>query len=119
MEDKAFEVLTKMYSEFNHKFDEVKSEFQGVKADIQEVRSEFQGVKADIQEVKADIKKVSNQVIKLENEHGKKLDALFDGYQQVLEGQIEIRKQLNNLTSKVESQDVQITVLKGGKQATG
>ncbi|NLY19002.1 MAG: hypothetical protein GX045_08665, partial [Clostridiaceae bacterium] len=55
MEDKTFELLTKMYNDFNQKFEEVKS----------------------------DIKKISNQVIKLENDLEPTVDALFDGYKQL------------------------------------
>jgi predicted S18 family serine protease len=89
MEDKTFELLTKMYNDFNQKFEEVKS----------------------------DIKKISNQVIKLENDLEPKVDALFDGYKQLAEGQKEIKSQLNTISAKVENQDLQITVLKGSKKA--
>lgn len=65
MEDKSFELLTQMYKEF--------SEFR------KETNNRFD-------EVKSDIQKVSNQVVKLENNYGKKLDALMDGYQQLSEG---------------------------------
>lgn len=97
MENKTFELLTKMYGEF--------SEFR------KETSRKFE-------EVKFDIQNVSNQVVKLEIGHGHKLDALFDGYKQLAEGQEEIKSQVTALASKVESQDVQITVLKGSKKAS-
>ena len=89
MEDKTFELMTRMYSEF--------SEFR------KETNKRFDTVDCHI--------------IRLENEHSKRLDALFDGYKQLTEGQEEIKSQLQELSSKVEKQDMQITFLKGNKKA--
>lgn len=55
-----------------------------------------------------DIKELKKHVIVIENEHGKKLDALFDGYKQVYE-------KVTSIDSKVEKQDVEIRVIKGAK----
>ena len=88
VENKTFELLEKMYVEF--------SEFRN------ETRDELQGLK--------------NDIVRIENVHGKKLDALFDGYKQLTEGQDEIKSQLKELSSKVEKEDMQITVLKGNKK---
>lgn len=52
MEDKTFELLEKMYSEMINGFKEVKSE----------------------------ISEVKDRVITIENDHGRKLVALFDGH---------------------------------------
>lgn len=61
MEDKTFELLTKMYGEF--------TEFR---KDMNSFRKE----------TKEDIRSLKNDVLRIEQEHGKKLDALFDGYNQ-------------------------------------
>lgn len=61
MEDKTFDLLEKMYSEFSSFREETKTEFQDLKKEV-----------TDIKET----------VIKIENEHGKKLSALFDGHKQ-------------------------------------
>ena len=90
MDDKVFELLEKIYAD----------------------------LKSDIGSVRKEIQTVGNQVAKLENEHGKKLDALMDGYKQLAEGQEEIKAQLTDLTSRVEKQEVEITVIKGGKGKT-
>ncbi|MBP7176982.1 MAG: hypothetical protein KBA53_12310 [Thermoclostridium sp.] len=95
MEDKTFELLTKMYSDF--------SEFR------KETSQRFD-------KVESEIKIVGNQVVKLKNDHVQKLDSLFDGYRQLTEGQAFIKSQLAALSAKVESQGVQITVLKGNKK---
>lgn len=46
---------------------------------------------SDIKELKSEVKTIGNQVIKIENEHGVKLDSLLDGYKQVYEWQHEIK----------------------------
>lgn len=61
MENKMFELMEKMYSEF--------SEFR------KETNARF-----DKLENRFD--RLENQVTKIENDHGKKLDALFDDYNQ-------------------------------------
>jgi len=91
MEDKTFELLTRMYSEINEQLNQINK--------------------------KLDTKADKSDIIRMENDHGHKLDALFDGYKQLAEGQEDIKSQITALTAKVESQDVQITVLKGSKKA--
>lgn len=78
-----------------------------------DLKSEIKSVKS---ELKTDIQTVGNQVAKLENDVLPKVDALFDGYKQLAEGQKDIKSQLAALSGKVENQDVEITVLKGGKR---
>lgn len=91
VEDKTFELLERMYSDINKRF--------------------------DVLEAKIDRKADKTDIVRIENEHGHKLDALFDGYKQLTEGQEEIKSQLKELSSKVEKQDMQITFLKGNKKA--
>jgi hypothetical protein len=54
MEDKSFELLTKMYSEFSARFESLENK----------------------------VTEINTTVIKIENEFGAKLDILFDGYKQ-------------------------------------
>lgn len=95
MEDKVFELLEKMYVEF--------SEFR------KETREELKELKKDI--------------IRIENEHGKKFDALFDGYKQLAEGQKEhgrcldrIETKLDNLSLTVISHESKLEILEGGRK---
>lgn len=89
MEDKTFELLTQMYSKMNKRFDEVNK--------------------------KLDEKADKKDIVRLENEHGKKLDALMDGYQQLAEGQEEIKSQIAELSLKVDKQEIETTGLKAVK----
>ncbi len=80
MEDKMFDLMTKMYSEF----------------------SEFR-------------KEITNDVIRLENKIDTSSKTLFDGYQQVYEKLDRLENKVDSISSKVEKQEVEIKVIKGGK----
>lgn len=97
MEDKTFELLEKMYAD-------IKGELNDIKTELSK--------KAD-----------KTDIIRIENEHGQKLDALFDGYKQLHEKQEEhdkrfdrIEAKLDNLSLKVSSQDSKLEVLEGGRK---
>jgi archaellum component FlaC len=83
VEDKTFELLTKMYSEFSGRFDGVENR----------------------------LKKVESLI---ENDVKKDISALYDGYKQTYEEVVDIKKTANEISSKVEKQDVEIRVIKGG-----
>ena len=87
MEDKTFELLTKMYSEFSSRFDGVENDIKGLK----------------------------NDVVRIENKLDTNSKALFDGYSQTYEKLLEVDKKVDGLCDKVEKQEVEIKVIKGGK----
>ena len=94
MKDESFELLTKLYAEFS-----------GFKKNTEEQFTELR------QQVLA----IDNTVIRIENEHGQKLDALFDGYKQLAESQEEMKIDIKDIKARQESQEVEIRVIKGGK----
>ena len=91
MEEKTFELLTKMYSEFSGRFDGVENR----------------------------LKKVESLI---ENDVKKDISALYDGYKQTYEEVVDVKKTINEISSKVDrlsdkvdKQEVEIKVIKGGK----
>jgi hypothetical protein len=44
--------------------------------------SQVSKLTGDMDDIKAEISSIKNTVIKIENDHGRKLNALFDGYKQ-------------------------------------
>lgn len=95
MEDKNFELLTKMYGEFSSRFDKIETDIQGLKTDVQDLKTD---------------------VLRIENEHGRKLDALFDGYMQHDRGLCVIEEKIDTLTEKVDRHDIRIQVIEGGRK---
>lgn len=94
MEDKAFELLTKMYGEF--------SEFR---KDITE----------KVESNTKEIKNIGNQVTRLENELKGDIRTLFDGYKQTYEKLDTLESKIDSMSQKIEKQDVEIRVIKGGR----
>jgi len=97
LEDKIFELLEKMYVD-------IKGELNDIKAELSR--------KAD-----------KTDIARIENDHGQKLDVLFDGYKQLHEKQAEhdkrfdrIDAKLDNLSFKVSSHDSKLEVLEGGRK---
>jgi ferritin-like metal-binding protein YciE len=88
MEDKMMDLMTKMYNEF--------SEFR---KDMNQFRKE-----------------TKNDIIRLENKLDTSSKALFDGYKQTFEKLNSLEVKVDDISSKVEKQDVEITVIKGGKK---
>ena len=66
--EKVFELMTKMYSEMQEGFKDVKNDITDIKSELSNVKSELSNVK--------------RTVINIEQDHGQKLEALFDGYTQ-------------------------------------
>lgn len=102
MEDKTFDLLEKMYAEFSSRFDKVENRFDKVENRLD---------------------KVEGHITRIEMEHGKKLNALFDGYKQTYEKLQEHDKRLDGIETKVDSLSIRISghdsileVLEGGRK---
>lgn len=57
------------------------------------------------------LKKVESLI---ENDVKKDISALYDGYKHTYEEVVDIKKTMNEISAKVEKQDVEIHVIKGG-----
>ncbi|MGE5614882.1 MAG: hypothetical protein ACM3XR_10815 [Bacillota bacterium] len=95
MEDKTFELLTKLYGELT-----------GFRQDMNGFRKE----------TKEDIQSLKNDVLRIEQEHGGKLEALFDGYKQTYEKLELVEQKLDTLSEKVDRHDIKIQVIEGGRK---
>jgi uncharacterized coiled-coil DUF342 family protein len=102
MDDRLFELMTKMYSEMQ----EMKGDISSIKTDLAETRS-------DVAETKSDVRKIYN---KIENNIEQKLETLFDGYKQTYELEKDNSKKLDDIAEKVVKQEVEIKVIQGGKK---
>lgn len=49
-------------------------------AALSQIQGDISNLKANITELQEDVKFVRGVTVRMENDHGKKLDALFDGY---------------------------------------
>lgn len=99
MEDKTFELLTKMYSEFS------------------DFRKDMTGFKEDMTDFKHDITKevktIGNQVTKLEYELKNDIKVLYDGYRQTYEKLQTVESKVDDISQSLEAHDIRLKVLEG------
>lgn len=93
--EKLFEFMEKIYSEMQQGFKKVDKRFD-------KVEERFE--------------KVEKTVTTIGQEHGKKLEALLDGYNQTYEKLTELEKKVNEISEKVDKHDIKIQVIEGGKK---
>ena len=72
-----------------------------VKADVSGVKADVSGLTADVSGLKEKLDFVSDSVVRIEHEHGKKLDALFDGYQQLNDRMGRIEEHVSQQDEKI------------------
>lgn len=99
MEDRMLELLAKLYGEF--------TEFK------KETTESIHGLKQDMGVMKQDIKELKQDILRIEVNHGNKLEALFDGYKQVYEKLETVEKKVDGLSDKVDRHDIKIQVIEG------
>jgi septal ring factor EnvC (AmiA/AmiB activator) len=101
MDDKMFDLMSKIYGEL--------TEFR------KDTDKRFSSLETDVGSLKTDVRSVKNDIIRLENKLDNSTKILFDGYEQTFEKIVNIEKEVKDLSSKVEKQEVEIKVIKGGK----
>ena len=89
MEDKAIALLEKLYIEFtkfreetNERFNGIDEKFDGIDKRFNGIDQKFNGIDERFNKVNADLNGLKSDLIRIENNHGAKLDALFDLYTQ-------------------------------------
>jgi uncharacterized coiled-coil DUF342 family protein len=91
VEDKIYDLLEKMHIEFSSRFDGVENEIKGLKSNIARIE------------------------IKLEHNIENKIQALYDDRDGVHKKLDSIEQKIDELANRVDKQDVEIRVIKGGK----
>jgi hypothetical protein len=89
MEDKLFEMMTQMYSDLTTKLDSINDKLDG--------------------------KAGKEDIVRIENIFDDNSRSLFDGYKMTYEKLGIIEEKVDEISQKVERQDVEIKVIKGSK----
>ena len=91
--DYRFDEMESQFNGLENRFDRLESRFDGLESRFDGLESRFDGLEEEmhkgfknvdtkINQLDSEVKDVKRRVIKIEDEHGKKLSALFDGYKQ-------------------------------------
>ena len=88
-ENKLFKLIEKIHGEMqkgfkevNTRLDGVDSRLDGIDARLDGVDSRLDGIDARLDGLDTRLTRVENTVTRIEHDHGRKLDALFDGHKQ-------------------------------------
>lgn len=101
MEEKIYELMTKMYGEMQNGFTEVNKKLGVLETDV-----------SGQKEVQTSLVK---QVAKIENDLKPKIEAALDGYKVVYEKLEVLENKVDKLAETVESHDVKIEVIRKAK----
>ena len=82
MEDKTFQFLEMMYVEMQKGFKKVDERFDKVDGKFIEVDERFDKVEGRLDKIEGRMDRIEGRVTRIEQDHGKKLSLLFDGYKQ-------------------------------------
>jgi hypothetical protein len=98
VDERLFDLMSKMYGEFRDFKKEVNERFDGIdqRFDASDKR----------------IDNLSNQFVRFEDEIKQDISALFDGYKLTYEKLGVVEQKVDDLSAKVEKQDVEIKVIK-------
>ncbi len=92
--EQLFEFMTKMYADMQNGFSEVNQRLDKVESRLDGVESRLDGVEGKIDGVEHRLERIESRVTVIEQEHGKKLELLFDGYIQNSETLNRIEKEV-------------------------
>ena len=95
MEDKTFELVSKMYSDITQRLD---------------------GIDSRLGNLEEGQKGLVNDIIRLENKLDNNSKALFDGYTQNNDRLDRIDEKLEDLSEKIDSHDIKIQVIEGARR---
>ena len=100
----------------------LEGEIVGLKAGQERLEGEIVGLRAGQerleegqQRLEARQQRLEDIVTRIENDHGRKLEALFDGWKQNTEQLKRHGEILERIESKLEKHEVEIKVIKGSK----
>lgn len=85
--EKIFELIEKMYIELKE-----------IKNDVKNSKENVESIENDVKNNKENIEGIEKIVLRIEQNHGNKLEALFDGYKQNTE-------QLNRIENEVSKHE--------------
>lgn len=94
----------------------------GIQADVADLKSDVAGLKTDVADLKERVTKLEDEsqfikgvVIKIETEHGRKLNAFYDGYKANFELISRFDPRVTKLERDVEKHTFQIQYLEEAK----
>ena len=128
MEDKVFDLISKMYQEMQEMKKDFKQEMQGLREEMQEMK---QGLREEMQEMKQEIdirfdevnqkldtKADKTDIVRLENVFGDKISGLFDARELQLDTNAKTQATLERIEGKLDKLNVELDFLNHRERET-
>lgn len=115
MADKMFELMEKMYIEFKDFKGDITAKVVSLDAKIGGLDAKVGSLDTKVGSLDTNVGNIRKDVLRIENKLDTNSKALFDGYSQTYEKLTVLEKKVDDISSKVEKQDVEIRVIKGAK----
>lgn len=77
-----FELMTKMYADITNRMDSMQGDIKGVNKRLDNLETKVDNLETKVDNLETKVQHIDNKISIIEQEHGKKLTALFDGYTQ-------------------------------------
>ena len=90
-------------------------QFQVLSGEVQVLSEQVQVLSGEVQEIKEEVQEIKERVVLIENDFGKDIKALHDGYALVYDICQEIREDVHRLQTRQDVQDSQISLLSSEK----
>ena len=78
--DKRMDNLEENFAEMKAEFAEMKADFEGIKVDFAEIKTDFVGIKEKFSELSEETRRISGCVAVIEQVHGDKIQAIYEGF---------------------------------------
>ena len=88
--------------------EQMQTDVAELKADVSELKADVSGLKESMENVQEDLAEVKQRVIIIENEHGKDIKALYDGYSMNYDISQDIRDEVKKISHRNELRDMKI-----------
>ena len=91
---------------------DLKQDVDGLKQDVTTLRKDVTVLQEDVTTLKKETQFIRGIAVKIENDHGKKLDALFDGCSSIFDIMIRYHPRISSLESKMDQLVFEVRYLK-------
>jgi predicted nucleic acid-binding Zn-ribbon protein len=109
-EEKILNILEGMQGQIT----DMQGQFAGMQGQITGMQGQITDIQTDLKDVKSELGDVKDRVILIENDHGKEIKALHDGYVMLYDISKEIRDEIRKIHLREQRQDARLTNLELG-----
>ena len=110
--DGRFDGIDSRLDSMDSRFDGIDSRLDSMDRRLDGMDTRLDGMDSRFDSIEGRLDSVGGHLIRIENDHGAKLDVLLDGYKQNAENITEINHKLDKLTDRVENQEIKLQVLR-------